>query len=309
MFKAANKLQISQKYGPEQVKIAVAPQVDDLMGDGGLQGDETRSSPTADDEMHMEDHAGSSEDEGEGVEVGYPMEEEEEHRSNEDDGGDEEEGRATVEKSCIRTSGRSMSAKEGRVRFDIPGKRAQSAVPRLAGEGGRGGLRHHPAGFDSDALSMLSSMGRTNSDDDLADIPQSRQSFFDDSDFNGSPTPPNTNFSVSIMSKASTRQASLQGSRIGSGLSRFETDSPFSPMRLPFSPLAAPYPLTDRFLDEGGRGLLAMDRGSMADDINSISDVAPVNYNRTIPFSAPPEGRRARPNTAERKIQYLPLYE
>nr|XP_054751639.1 uncharacterized protein LOC129257361 isoform X2 [Lytechinus pictus] len=86
-----------------------------------------------------------------------------------------------------------------------------------------------------------------------------------------------------------------------SGLSRFEIDSPFCPMRLPFSPLTAPSPLSDRFLDEEGQGLLAMERGNVVDDVDSIIDVAPVNYNRAIPFSAPPEGRRARPNTAERR--------
>ncbi|XP_063952989.1 uncharacterized protein LOC129257363 [Lytechinus pictus] len=308
MFKAANKLQISQKYGPEQAKISVVPAQADDTENNEFQSDEQRSSLAVTYEMHAKDHAGSSQHD-DGQDAGVPMEdqweakaEEAHHRIDKEDGGSEvgDENRKKTLGSKSITSGRSMSAKEGRVRFNIPSQRAQSAAPRLAGGGVRAGLLH-PSGLDNDAFSMLSSVDRTNSEDELADIPESRLSVFDDTDFNDSPTPPNTNFSVSIISKASTRQSSLPESRMCSGLSRFEMDSPFCPMRLPFSPLTAPSPLSDRFLDEEGQGLLAMERGNVVDDVDSIIDVAPVNYNRAIPFSAPPEGRRARPNTAERR--------
>nr|XP_054751641.1 uncharacterized protein LOC129257362 isoform X2 [Lytechinus pictus] len=308
MFKAANKLQISQKYGPEQAKISVVPAQADDTENNEFQSDEQRSSLAVTYEMRAKDHAGSSQHD-DGQDAGVPMEdqweakaEEAHHRIDKEDGGSEvgDENRKETLGSKSITSGRSMSAKEGRVRFNIPSQRAQSAAPRLAGGGVRAGLLH-PSGLDNDAFSMLSSVDRTNSEDELADIPESRLSVFDDTDFNDSPTPPNTNFSVSIISKASTRQSSLPESRMCSGLSRFEMDSPFCPMRLPFSPLTAPSPLSDRFLDEEGQGLLAMERGNMVDDVDSIIDVAPVNYNRAIPFSAPPEGRRARPNTAERR--------
>ncbi|XP_071499110.1 uncharacterized protein [Diadema antillarum] len=303
MFKAASKLQITQKYGPQQVRIAVAPSAElstDQAVAEGTPAEEDNLSTKAEVPGAGDDGNRTISVEGEGEDIGEVADSEmtrpdsgEEDIFNDDGNESGQEEEDTLSKRRIK------SAKENRVRFAIPEKRVKSATPRLAVQS-LPGVAIDPD--VNDDIASMHSLPRTETEAELVSIPGSGQSIFDEMDFERSPTPPN--ISVSVMSRTSTRVTSLrEENRVGSGLSQFETDSPFfhiPSLRSAYSPMPTPSPLGMKMLDLGGRASVVTDIASNLLDADAVSEVATVNINRAIPFSAPPEGRRARPNTAER---------